>query len=74
MVLSVREVTRLWFLQMDDNQLVPGMEIALKSMKKRERSHFLIDPSYAYGAMGCPPRIPGGAHIMAEIELLDFVR
>jgi len=59
--------------QMDDNQLVPGMEIALKSMKKRERSHFLIDPSYAYGAMGCPPRIPGGAHIMAEIELLDFV-
>ena len=33
----------------------------------------MIDPVYAYGAMGCPPRIPGNSQIMAEIEMLDFV-
>lgn len=59
--------------QLDDGQMLPGMELSLKSMKKKERSRFLIDPVYGYGAMGCPPRIPGNAQIMAEIEMLDFV-
>ena len=27
-------------------------------MKKNEISRFLIEPQYAYGKMGCPPRIP----------------
>lgn len=37
---------------------IAGLELALSSMKKNEKSRFMIKPKYAYGAMGCPPRIP----------------
>ena len=52
--------------------LLPGLEIAISSMKKEEKSEFLIDPQEAFGEMGCPPRIPKNAQIFAKIELLDF--
>lgn len=35
-----------------------GWEIGMGSMKKGETARFLISPAYAYGRMGCPPRIP----------------
>ncbi|XP_041350323.1 inactive peptidyl-prolyl cis-trans isomerase FKBP6-like [Gigantopelta aegis] len=50
-----------------------GFEIAVSSMKKGELSRFIIHPDYAYGKMGCPPRIPADAFLMYEIELLHFV-
>ena len=33
----------------------------MKSMRRNERSQFLISPDYAFGEMGCPPRIPPDA-------------
>ena len=60
--------------KLDDGQLIPGLEIAIKTMRMHEKSEFLIEPRYAYGEMGCPPRIPGNAQIMAIIELLDYVQ
>lgn len=33
---------------------------------------FLVSSSYAYGSMGCPPRIPGNVSIIFEVELLGF--
>jgi len=59
--------------KLDDGQLLPGLEIALKTMKNQEKAIFLIGPNYAYGPMGCPPRIPGNTSIMAKVEMLDFV-
>merc|ERR1712029_753872 len=59
--------------QVDDGQLLPGMEYALKSMKKKERSRFLISPDYGYGQLGVPPRIPPAVQILLEAEMLDFV-
>ena len=38
-----------------------GFEIAVSSMKKGELSRFIIRPGYAYGKMGCSPRIPENA-------------
>ena len=35
-----------------------GVDIAVASMHKKERSKFLISPEYAFGKLGCPPRIP----------------
>jgi len=55
-----------------EGQLIVGLETGIRSMKKREYSHFLIDPNYAFGKFGCPPRIPGDAQIFAKVELLDF--
>ena len=43
-------------------------------MRKREKSEFLIEPTYAFGRMGCPPRVPGDAQILASVELRDFAQ
>ena len=58
--------------KLDDGRLLPGMELAVKSMKKKEQADFLIQPNYAFGEMGCPPRIPANAEIFAKVELIDF--
>nr|XP_020662988.1 inactive peptidyl-prolyl cis-trans isomerase FKBP6 isoform X1 [Pogona vitticeps] len=50
-----------------------GMEAGLLTMKKGELARYLFKPSYAFGALGCPPLIPPNATVMFEIELLDFL-
>jgi len=60
--------------KLDSDMLVEGMELAIKSMKKGERSEFLIASGYGYGDMGCPPRVPGKAQIRAKVELLHFAK
>uniref|UniRef100_A0A8C2V5A7 peptidylprolyl isomerase n=1 Tax=Chinchilla lanigera TaxID=34839 RepID=A0A8C2V5A7_CHILA len=50
-----------------------GMELGLLSMRKGELARFLFKPTYAYGALGCPPLIPPNATVLFEIELLDFL-
>ncbi|TRY64381.1 hypothetical protein TCAL_01858 [Tigriopus californicus] len=60
--------------KLDDGRLFPGIELAVKSMLAKERSEFLIQPQYAFGDMGCPPRVPQKAEILAKIELLNFVQ
>ena len=37
---------------------VPGMHVAVATMKKGEKSRFIFRPEYYYGKLGCPPRIP----------------
>lgn len=50
-----------------------GWEYGIATMKRGELARFMLMPNYAYGKMGCPPRIPGEATIMFEIELISFV-
>lgn len=50
-----------------------GLELGLLTMKKGEFSRFLFKPQYAYGNMGCPPRIPADAVVLYEVEVLDFL-
>eukprot|EP00112_Aurelia_sp_Birch-Aquarium-sp1_P024134 Seg748.1 transcript_id=Seg748.1/GoldUCD/mRNA.D3Y31 product="Inactive peptidyl-prolyl cis-trans isomerase FKBP6" protein_id=Seg748.1/GoldUCD/D3Y31 len=50
-----------------------GWEIAIPTMKKGEKSRFLVKSEYAYGKMGCPPRIPANATVLFLIEVLHFV-
>ena len=40
--------------------VIPGLDIAIKTMKKGEHARFLIHPDLGYGKFGCPPRIPPG--------------
>ena len=42
-------------------EVIAGWEIALATMKKGELARLLIQPSYAFGKFGCPPRIPPNA-------------
>ena len=43
------------------DEVIEGWEVAVKSMRRNERSQFLISPKYAFGEVGCPPRIPANA-------------
>ncbi|XP_074640977.1 inactive peptidyl-prolyl cis-trans isomerase FKBP6-like [Tubulanus polymorphus] len=56
-----------------ESEVIPGWEIAVKTMKKGELSRFLIKSDYSYGPRGCPPRIPPAAAILFEIEVLSFM-
>ncbi|CAL1529923.1 unnamed protein product [Lymnaea stagnalis] len=65
-----REPTKI---RLTDGKIVKGFELALLSMRKNELSRFLIRQDYAYGQMGCPPRIPQNANIIMDIEVIHFV-
>ncbi|CAL1284045.1 unnamed protein product [Larinioides sclopetarius] len=56
-----------------DGKLLPGLEIGIQTMKKDELSRIMVNPKYAFGAMGCPPRIPPNAEILYEVEVLKFI-
>lgn len=44
-------------VRLGQGDLLMGLEEALKTMKKSEKSQFLIHYDLAYGEFGCPPRI-----------------
>ncbi|RVE56193.1 hypothetical protein OJAV_G00233580 [Oryzias javanicus] len=48
-----------------------GLELGLLTMKRGELSRFLFQPEYAYGDLGCPPRIPAAAVVLYEVQILD---
>ncbi|KAI4469995.1 inactive peptidyl-prolyl cis-trans isomerase fkbp6 [Holotrichia oblita] len=57
-------------LRLDEGQTLPGLEIAIKSMKVMEKSQFLIHPDLAYGKMGCLSRVPPDTQVLFEVEAL----
>ncbi|XP_042211191.1 inactive peptidyl-prolyl cis-trans isomerase FKBP6-like [Homarus americanus] len=58
---------------LDFRGLLPGLNVAIKTMRKNEKARFLISPEYAFGEMGCQPRIPSNETILYEIDVLYFV-
>nr|XP_022918246.1 inactive peptidyl-prolyl cis-trans isomerase FKBP6 [Onthophagus taurus] len=64
---------RSFRFQLGAGLVLPGLELAVKSMKMNEKSQFLIHPDYAYGSMGCLDRIPENATILFEIELRNYI-
>ncbi|XP_078082086.1 inactive peptidyl-prolyl cis-trans isomerase FKBP6 [Mustelus asterias] len=61
------------FMKLGRDITLLGMELAILTMRKGEFSRFLFKPLYAYGPMGCPPRIPENATVMFELEILHFL-
>ncbi|MEN2497766.1 MAG: Inactive peptidyl-prolyl cis-trans isomerase fkbp6 [Marteilia pararefringens] len=63
------------YTQLDDSEeilTIPGLDIALKSMKKFEKSHFIISSDYAYGELGVYPRIPPKSPLFYEITCVNI--
>ncbi|KAL0269115.1 UNVERIFIED_CONTAM: hypothetical protein PYX00_006950 [Menopon gallinae] len=54
-------------------EIIPGLELAIRSMKRNENSRFLIKWEAAFGRQGCPPRIGKECDILADVTLLDYV-
>lgn len=44
--------------RMGHDSMIEGMAIGIQTMKKGEKSKFVIEPEYAYKKLGVPPRIP----------------
>ncbi len=40
------------------NECVHGLDIAVSTMKKHEKSQFIFEPDYYCGKFGCEPRVP----------------
>lgn len=53
--------------------ILPGLWLAAMSMKKGEKSKFIIHHSLMWGKYGCPPRIKPKADVFVIIELIDFI-
>ncbi|XP_076239073.1 inactive peptidyl-prolyl cis-trans isomerase shutdown [Calliopsis andreniformis] len=60
-------------LRLAQSAILPGLEIAIASMRKHEISIFIVHPDLAYGKHGCPPRIPPNQEILFIVHLIDYV-
>ena len=54
--------------------VIKGWSLGVATMKVGELSKFTIDAEYGYGESGSPPKIPGGATLIFEIELLSIAK
>lgn len=52
--------------------VITGWSLGVATMKVGERSVFTIESDYGYGDAGSPPKIPGGATLIFDIELLSI--
>lgn len=56
------------------NGVIKGWTEGLKQMKPGMRCKFVIPSDLAYGDNGRPPKIPGGATLVFDVELLSVLR
>ncbi|XP_059059236.1 inactive peptidyl-prolyl cis-trans isomerase FKBP6-like [Achroia grisella] len=60
-------------VNLKDNALLPGLEVAIKSMLVGELSVFLLSYQVMYGEMGIPPRIKPKAKCIFYIKLVKSI-
>ncbi|XP_001942690.1 inactive peptidyl-prolyl cis-trans isomerase FKBP6 [Acyrthosiphon pisum] len=56
-----------------NGELIPGLEIGIKTMTTGENARFIIKPELAYRELGCPPRIPPNATVLFDVHLVSFL-
>ena len=54
------------------NEVIPGWTEAIGLMSVGSKYRFVIPSDLAYGDRGSPPRIPGGATLIFQVELLKI--
>ncbi|XP_075547677.1 inactive peptidyl-prolyl cis-trans isomerase FKBP6-like isoform X2 [Dermacentor variabilis] len=53
--------------------VVPGLAVAVRSMRRGEQCRVVVSPKYGFGDLGCRPRIPPHATLLYELTLLNFI-
>jgi len=53
-------------------QVIKAWDVAFMAMHKGEKATIVLKSDYGYGDRGSPPKIPGGATLCFEVELLGF--
>ena len=55
-------------------QVIKGWDKGVATMHKGEKAELYCRSDYAYGDSGSPPKIPGGATLKFEVELLSWAK
>ena len=55
-----------------EGQVIKGWDQGVATMHKGEVAELYCRADYAYGEQGSPPKIPGGATLKFEVELLSW--
>lgn len=53
-------------------QVITGLDMSIPLMCKKEVATIKVSPRFAFGTKGCPPHVPPNAHLIYEVELIDF--
>lgn len=69
---SSRQRNKVFQFTIGQGQVIKGWDKGFASMKKGERAILRCSPDYAYGDAGAGAKIPGGATLNFDVELLSF--
>jgi len=69
---SSRDRGEKFTFNMGKGEVIKGWDIGVATMKIGERCILFIKSEYGYGPTGSPPRIPGGATLVFDVELFSF--
>ncbi|XP_072936365.1 inactive peptidyl-prolyl cis-trans isomerase shutdown-like isoform X2 [Epargyreus clarus] len=71
---DVRKMDKPLVVDLKENGLLPGLQIAIKSMLVGEMSVFLLSYHVMYGELGVPPRIKPKADCVFYIKLIKSIK
>jgi FK506-binding protein 4/5 len=69
---SSRDRGQTFSFTLGKGEVIKGWDIGVATMQKNETAVLTIKSQYGYGDTGSPPKIPGGATLRFEVELIDF--
>merc|ERR1711871_38469 len=62
-------------LKLDDSIMCHGLELAFEKMKRGERSHIYVNPTYGFGSKGnAELKVPANAALFYDVEIISFVK
>ncbi|KAI1726052.1 FKBP-type peptidyl-prolyl cis-trans isomerase domain-containing protein [Ditylenchus destructor] len=69
---SSRDRNEPFHFTLGKGQVIKGWDVGVASMHKGEVADLECRADYAYGDSGSPPKIPGGATLVFNVELLSW--
>ena len=67
---SSRERNEKFSFNLGKMEVIKGWDHGIATMAKGEIAVFTIHSDFAYGSVGSPPRIPGGATLTFEVGII----